>query len=855
MPNGGALPYPHLEFSGQATAAPYTHPQAGGRSDFPKPPRSRRDHAEYLLAQIAGAKQEFTDIARRQQIEQELREYGLILNLESEPSFPLKFESLDRARPPYGRETIVLLNVRVRYDEQHRKITCASIFVPFGKLHELESWVVGYRDRLSRWGRPSNEDLIANIRHIGLAAIEELWTDSAQIPSPGVNAWWEVWIRRGGFDWETQFLGEVERLGLTMPERRIVLPEHIVRLVYATREQLESSLRLLNTLAEIRRPRPCSSPVLEMSREEQSELVNDAKSRLTPPGESAPSVCILDRGVNRGHPLLEDLLASNHMFTIDPASGTADHSVLPHGTQMAGIAGYGDLLELLSSTTEWRQSHRLESVKLLKSGDEHEPDLYGAVTRQAVTFPETESQRLRSFCLAITAPPQEANGRPSSWSAAIDELVVGFGEADDSVRAPKRLVFVAAGNCRDFVNGYEYPRSLGEASVEDPGQCWNGITVGAMTEIGLPEEGPDETGRNEAVALPGGLGPTSRTSLPWVPDGQDWPYKPDIVLEGGNYARRDDGEIWPARSLRLVTTAPDFRTRPLIDFGDTSAATAAAARLGALLEVSYPHLWPESIRGLVVHSARWTPVMLDGLDPHKSGVSGQVKRLLRGVGWGVPDFQRALRSAESQATLICENQLQPYRMDGSKVKTNEWHTHALPWPSEILQDAGQAEVTLRVTLSYFVEPSPGSRVQPTRSRFRYPGCALRFEVKNPTETEFGFHRRLNAEIATDEEDLEDGESGSDNRWVLGTKGRRIGGALHQDIWRGSGADLAGMDEIAVIPIKGWWATRKFPEGHECHNCHDRRIRYSLIVSIETEAPLPIYTTIRNLIELPIQVST
>jgi hypothetical protein len=391
-------------------------------------------------------------------------------------------------------------------------------------------------------------------------------------------------------------------------------------------------------------------------------------------------------------------------------------------------------------------------------------------------------------------------------------------------------------------------------AIEDPGQCWNGITVGAMTEIGLPEEGPDETERNEAVAPLGGVGPTSRTSLPWLPDGQEWPYKPDIVLEGGNYARRDDGEIWPARSLRLVTTAPDFRTRPLFDFGDTSAATAAAARLGALLEVSYPHFWPETIRALIVHSARWTPPMLGGLNPHTPGVSGRMRELLRKVGWGVPNFQRALRSAENQATLICENQLHPYRMEGSKVKTHEWHTHALPWPREILEETGATEVILRVTLSYFIEPNPGSRVQPTRSRFRYPGCALRFEVKNPTETVYGFHKRLNAEIAADEDDLDESESGADNRWALGTKGRRIGGSVHQDVWRGTAADLATMDEIAVIPIKGWWATRKFPEGHECHNCHDRRIRYSLIVSIESEAPLPIYTTIRSLIEIPIQAT-
>jgi hypothetical protein len=72
---------------------------------------------------------------------------------------------------------------------------------------------------------------------------------------------------------------------------------------------------------------------------------------------------------------------------------------------------------------------------------------------------------------------------------------------------------VAAGNHRDFVGGYRYPESLNQAPIEDPGQCWNGITIGAMTESGLPEEGPDETERNEAVAPIGGLGPTSRTSF------------------------------------------------------------------------------------------------------------------------------------------------------------------------------------------------------------------------------------------------------------------------------------------------------------------------------------------------------
>lgn len=43
----------------------------------------------------------------------------------------------------------------------------------------------------------------------------------------------------------------------------------------------------------------------------------------------------------------------------------------------------------------------------------------------------------------------------------------------------------------------------------------------------------------------------------------------------------------------------------------------------------------------------------------------------------------------------------------------------------------------------------------------------------------------------------------------------------------------------------------FPEDHKHHNCHERQVRYSLIVSIETEAELPIYTEIEAaMIEIP-----
>ncbi len=38
------------------------------------------------------------------------------------------------------------------------------------------------------------------------------------------------------------------------------------------------------------------------------------------------------------------------------------------------------------------------------------------------------------------------------------------------------------------------------------------------------------------------------------------------------------------------------------------------------------------------------------------------------------------------------------------------------------------------------------------------------------------------------------------------------------------AELAEMDQVAVFPAKGWFATRSFPADHEFHDCHRFEVR-------------------------------
>src|SRR5215813_12225102 len=107
--------------------------------------------------------------------------------------------------------------------------------------------------------------------------------------------------------------------------------------------------------------------------------------------------------------------------------------------------------------------------------------------------------------MAITSDEQ-IDGKPSSWSAAIDQLC--FGQEDT-----KRLFIVSAGNFRLALNPANYPDENDSASVENPAQAWNALVVGACTQ--KANLNPENAGFS-LMAPNGGLSPRSRTSVTWA---------------------------------------------------------------------------------------------------------------------------------------------------------------------------------------------------------------------------------------------------------------------------------------------------------------------------------------------------
>lgn len=826
---------PHILVEGRVATERFQSPRQvrGGGS---VPLRNRDQHGRSLLGQIDALRPQFAAARAAQEAVGIDEGFGLQVEFESFPEIELAFESLSREA-----SGIELLNVR--RDEER---TFATVFIPDGKLAIFENRLRSYLDESKDTTKgPKEAGTLNTIAEIRAATLSALWTDDGDaLPSnDDESLWWEVWLPvRGDRSATTErFRQLAEGSGFELSKAQLTFPERTVLLAYGSAGQMKRSMMTLNSIAELRRAKETADFFDALPPEEQPDWLDELLARLTVPAADAavPHVCVLDTGVNHGHPLLALALAAADCHTVEPGWGTDDSD--DHGTGMAGLALAGNLTDVLASSEPVTLGHRLESVKLLPNEGANSGDarLHGYLTTEAVSRPEiTDARRRRVFGMAVTARDNRDRGRPSAWSAAVDRLSV---DADGDGETP-RLFVVSAGNVDDPNAWIEYPASNASDSIHDPGQSWNALTVGAATNLAQITE-PD-AGDLQPIAPAGGLSPFSTTSLPWE---RRWPMKPDVVFEGGNAAKDGLGAVWMP-SLSLLTTDSQPERRLFTTSNATSAASALAARMAADLMAAYSDLWPETIRALMVHSAAWTAAMRQAFLPaDRQPNKTHWENLVRQCGFGVPDLDRAMWSVDNALTLISQERLQPFQREGKNPPTaRDMHLHDLPWPLEELEALGETPVEMRVTLSYFIEPNPSARG--FTSRYRYESHGLRFDVKRSAESVDQFRSRINA-AARDEEEGSGSSGGSDAAWVIGKQNRQKG-SIHSDIWTGTAADLASRGMIGVFPVAGWWKHRTALERYHS------TARYALLVSIRApDVEVDLYSAITNQLMTPISVET
>ncbi|MCL7763929.1 S8 family peptidase [Polaribacter sp. Z014] len=812
----------HIFLNGNNSSLPYS--TYGGGSFLFKDDRDRSRHGLKLKNSFNSAVTDFTGGNE---------EYEFVyIEFESALNFELAFDSFEDAKGNYR-----LASCKAKFftdaDGNEQIVYKIAVYLNKKAVSNFLNKVEKYLTEETIIEKPKNQNLIANIENIRAATLESFWQEpEIDFPSSDVSVWWEVWFSGSNKEVVEETLNTLSTDTILTNNRLLVFPENIVGLIKATPEELGESLLYVDNLAEIRKPIETADFFTNLDKDWDGDFVSDLRSRINNQIEqNNVSVCLLDSGVNRINPLLVDLIPERNLDSINPNWTNSDSYRQGHGTPMAGLIIYGDLNDPLTSNSQINVSNNIESIKIIDCLA-NDPELYGQITLEAIAIAEIMNpDNKRVVCLAITAPDHQYLGRPSSWSAAIDQKL--FGSIDN--RNDETLVLISGGNL-PLNDRLIYPLSNDDFSVQDPAQSFNAITVGSFTNKDRLDT--QQFPSAELLAKKGQMSPCNSTSINW---NKKWPKKPDVVFEGGNDGIFNSG-ILDHDSLKLLSTGTvGIGSSVLTTFSDTSASVALASKFASELYQKYPSYLPETIRALIIHSASWNDIMLNN-KKIESLSSEEKSKLLARVGYGIPNLNKAKYSAENSLNIIAERTLQPFKYDKNIVKTNIFHLFDLPWPTDILSDLAELEVKLIVTLSYFIEPNPGNKRYANDQSYKSHG--LRFKMIDKNESQKAFKSRVSKSIKEEQGDYV-AEGRED--WILGSQVRDKG-SIHKDLWIGSAADLALRNNIAVYPVGGWWKNRKKLKRY------DSSVRYSLIISIETnEAEIDIYNDVLNqiLVSIPI----
>ncbi|MDR2266947.1 MAG: S8 family peptidase, partial [Christensenellaceae bacterium] len=686
-------------------------------------------------------------------------------------------------------------------------------------------------------GNPKHRTLVDSIENISNAInISAFWVGRPQDLPDNTHRWYELWIDTQNDDEQNiidNVFAKFDELGLTHKEKneKIRFPERVVIPIFANNTQLLNIIACSTQgirVAEIRKPAEPNVFFLTAHLKEQTGWADDLERRIQFT-DSGATVCLLDTGVERNHRLLLPHMPMPNQ-TINMVWGTDD--LQGHGTEMAGVALFDDIKSKLITAQPIQINHTIESVKILPDQGINLPTLYGNITEQAALLSEISNpQAHRVFCMAVTDGTSGLNdGSPSSWSAAVDQI--------SSDEAQKRLFIIPAGNTKLMdLQTVGYPAACINKSVEDPAQAWNALTVGAYSnEV---ESTTMPTGYR-VVANVEELSPYSSTSCKWQ---RQWPIKPEVICDGGNVAT-DGINYTNDDDLSRLTFSREITTRLFEVTCATSAASAQCAYIAAELNATYPQLWAETTRALIVHSARWSDRLVTQFTTHGDTQKQKAKKLLRICGYGIPNLERARDTLNNSVNMIIQSEIQPYEKVGGIIKTKDMNLHEIPWPSDLLARMGNTIVKVRLTLSYFIQPGPGEKGW--GNKYRYASCGLRFDIKRSSETDDEFKMRMNAAMRDDDFQITRQEVAND--WHIGSDNRNVG-SVHSDVLEDTAIKLSQSNLIGVYPVVGWWRERK------TLNKHNSRIRYSLIVTIETpDTGVDLYTPIMTRIAtgLPVE---
>jgi hypothetical protein len=537
------------------------------------------------------------------------------------------------------------------------------------------------------------------------------------------------------------------------------------------------------------------------------------------PTNGAPTVCVIDSGIEEGHRWLEPAIDSDTSRCFLPGvapDDVADYvSPQGHGTRVAGAILYPDAVPAAGEVqpVAWIQNARVLDANN-KLPDALTPEEY---LHEVVAHFHVASRFTKIFNHSINANTPCSKQRMSSWAAKLDQL-----------SHEQEVLFIqSAGNQTRFDNGdqanpglrahldagLQPPAHQLEASmrVANPAQSLHALTVGSVSAAAFEDANTRSFATGEH--LPSGF---SRAGY-----GEPWSVvKPEVVEIGGDLVYSKTAprlvRVQPEIAIELLNSTLHGQPAYSKDGVGTSFAAPKVAHVAAHLQNLFPAASPLLYRTLIVQSARW---------PGWAENEGSKDDVLKLIGYGLPSLNRATTNSERRVTLITP--------DAEIIPSKQLHLYTIRIPDELRNAALEARVRIDVTLAY--------TALPRRTRARRTGYLetwLDWESSKLSEPRDEFLERMQKR----------GESSYvEFPWTLH---KRKGWGEADETCRNRGTvqkdwavfDAFNLPEEFAIAVRSHIGWNHLPGAGSA--------RYCLAVTFEVlEGEVPIYTLIQNEIQV------
>jgi hypothetical protein len=411
---------------------------------------------------------------------------------------------------------------------------------------------------------------------------------------------------------------------------------------------------------------------------------------VVPPAGSAPTVCVIDSGIQEGHRWLEPAIDSDtsRCFLPDVEPNDVADYVHPqgHGTRVAGAVLYPDSIPTTGEVepVAWIQNARVLDANN-KLPDALSPEEY---LHEVVAHFHTAPHFTKIFNHSINANVPCQKQRMSSWAAKLDQLsherdvlfIQSSGNQDRRGNGDQANPGLRA----HLDAGRQPPEHQLEASmrIANPAQSLHALTVGAVS----PGVFEDANSRSFATGehLPSGF---SRAGY-----GEPWSVvKPEVVEIGGDFVFAKNPprlvRVHPEVAVELLNSTMHGQPAYSKDGVGTSFSAPKVAHVAAHLQNLFPAASPLLYRALIVQSARWPGWAENEADKDK---------VLRLIGYGIPSLERATTNSERRVTLITP--------DAETLPGKQLHLYTIRIPEELRKAASEARIRIDVTMAYTALP-------------------------------------------------------------------------------------------------------------------------------------------------------